>query len=211
MIEIFSKRISGNGLGSSIDFPTINFVLEKLPEGVDVGLWAISSLYGSGLSLISKEHNSNGSSIATVYRIETHILNTRYVNVSPGKDLKIFLLSKLREHLLCEDQKEMVKYDKKLANNYFKGVDTCYNCELFSQSDYGYSNYTVEGTTLSCYMNKFDNVESNERDIKYTALDCEFFTKGDMWSFDVDGDNERPTAGWIESSIRNAKLKALGI
>jgi hypothetical protein len=38
MIEIVSKRVSGNGLGSSIDFPTINFVLEKLPDGVDVGL-----------------------------------------------------------------------------------------------------------------------------------------------------------------------------
>jgi hypothetical protein len=35
-----------------------------------------------------------------------------------------------------------------------------------------------------------------------------FFTKGDMWSFDVDGESERPTAGWIESSIRNAKLKS---
>jgi hypothetical protein len=34
-----------------------------------------------------------------------------------------------------------------------------------------------------------------------------FFTKGDMWSFDVD-ESERPTAGWIESSIRNAKLKS---
>jgi hypothetical protein len=210
MIEIVSKRISGNGLGSSINFPTINFVLEKLPDGVDVGLWAISSRDGSGVSLISKEYTSKGSSIP-VYRIETHILNARYVNVSPGKDFKIFLLSKLREHLLCEDQKEMIKYDKKLANNYFKGVDTCYNCELFSQRDYGYSNYTVEGTTLSCYMNKFDDVESIERDIKYTALGCEFFTKGDMWSFDVDGESERPTAGWIESSIRNAKLKALGI
>jgi hypothetical protein len=57
----------------------------------------------------------------------------------------------LREHLLCEDQKEMIKYDKKLANNYFKGVDTCCNVS-YSQRDYGYSNYTVEGTTLSCYM-----------------------------------------------------------
>jgi hypothetical protein len=56
----------------------------------------------------------------------------------------------------------------------------------------------------------FDDVESSERDIKYTAIVVNF-TKGDMWSFDVDGESERPTAGWIESSIRNAKLKALGI
>jgi FAD synthase len=90
MIEIVSKRVSGNGLGSSIDFPTINFVLEKLPDGVDVGLWAISSRDGSGVSLISKEYTSKGSSILPVYRIETHILNTRYVNLSPGKDFKIF-------------------------------------------------------------------------------------------------------------------------
>jgi hypothetical protein len=73
MIEIVSKRVSGNGLGSSIDFPTINFVLEKLPDGVDVGLWAISSRDGSGVSLISKEYTSKGSSILPVYRMKnTH-------------------------------------------------------------------------------------------------------------------------------------------
>jgi hypothetical protein len=38
-------------------------------------------------------------------------------------------------------------------------------------------------------MNKFDDVESIERDIKNTRqLVVNFFTKGDMWSFDVDGE-----------------------
>jgi hypothetical protein len=80
----------------------------------------------------------------------------------------------LREHLLCEDQKEMIKYDKKLANNYFKGVDTCYNCELFSEIMDIQTIYCRRNYSLSCYTNKFDDVESSERDIKYTAIG-EFF------------------------------------
>jgi hypothetical protein len=64
----------------------------------------ISSRDGSGVSLISKEYTRKVLQYYQ-YRIETHILNTRYVNLSPGKDFKIFLPSKLREHLLCEDQK----------------------------------------------------------------------------------------------------------
>jgi hypothetical protein len=35
-----------------------------------------------------------------------------------------------------------------------------------------------------------------------------FFTKGDMWSFDVDGESERPTAGWIESKYKKRQIKS---
>jgi hypothetical protein len=82
----------------------------------------------------------------------------------------------LREHLLCEDQKEMIKYDKKLANNYFKGVDTCYNCELFSKRLWIFKLY-CRRELLYLVMNKFDDVESSERDIKYTAIGCEFYQR----------------------------------
>ncbi len=202
MIEIRSERIKGAGMGTKIDFPTINFILNELPDGVDVGLWAITTQNGNGFSLISKE--------LSVYRIETHILNGR-VNVDINILYSIFLVKKLRDFKLYKDRLKMIKDDKKLVVDYFNGVDTCYNCELFFEQDYGYSNYTVEGSTVGCYMGKFDDIESGGGCIHYSSVGCEFFTKGEMWLFDCDGDNERPPVGWIESTVRNAKLKILGI
>jgi hypothetical protein len=61
---------------------------------------------GSGVSLISKEYNSKGSSIVPCIELKQYILNARYVNVSPGKDFKISLLSKLREHLLRRPERD---------------------------------------------------------------------------------------------------------
>ncbi len=201
MIEIRSVRVKGIGMGTKIGFPTINFLLKELPDGVDLGLWAIATLNGNGFSLISK--------VLTGYRIETHILNNN-VNIGVNTTYTIFLIKKLRDFKLYKDRLQMIDDDRLLTIDYFNGVDTCYNCELYFEQDYGYSNYTVEGSTVGCYIGKFDDIESGGC-IHYSAVGCEFFKKGDMWVFDCDGYNERPPVGWVESTVRDAKLKILGI
>jgi hypothetical protein len=59
-------------------------------------------------------------------------------------------------------------------------------------NDYGYSNYTVEGTMFSCVIGKhpdgkFDNFYGEEDKLKY-ADECIFFREGEPAQFTVEGD-----------------------
>lgn len=71
---------------------------------------------------------------------------------------------------------------------------TCENCKFAYLVDYGYSNYTVEGTTFYCLANKhpkdgFDRFYGEEDQLKY-AVECPSFTNGEAIHMDVDGEGE---------------------
>jgi hypothetical protein len=56
--------------------------------------------------------------------------------------------------------------------------------------DYGYSNYTVEGTKVTCLKNKhlagsFERWYGQGKDL-FFAQDCDYFTEGDAVKIDVD-------------------------
>lgn len=66
----------------------------------------------------------------------------------------------------------------------------CTNCKYCVEEDYGYSNYTVEGTTVDCLLGlnpKFpeDRFWGEEPALKY-AEQCKRFTKGTSVSIDCD-------------------------
>lgn len=66
----------------------------------------------------------------------------------------------------------------------------CIDCASCVQIDYGYSNWTVEGTTVYCSKGahpagEFDRWYGEEPELKY-AETCDKFVMGDGVSIDVD-------------------------
>ncbi len=201
MINITSKRVKGNGKGIQIGFPTINMTLTELPEKISVGLWSVITKFGKGITNISKSTEG--------FRLETHLINDVRYNISVNTEVTLSFLKKLREPSKIKDVYKLIESDKKLANNFFNKLKTCENCELFYKQDYGYSNYTVEGSTYGCYAGKFDDVGDYDSNIEYEGVDCEYMIEGESWYFDVDGSFDKPSDEWIKSIQRDVKLKAI--
>jgi len=70
----------------------------------------------------------------------------------------------------------------------------CRNCKFAVHADYGYSNYTVEGTTFHCGKklhpdDEFDEFYGDEKKLKF-AEQCQSFEAGDGIWMDVDTENE---------------------
>lgn len=69
---------------------------------------------------------------------------------------------------------------------------SCLDCKFCVQKDYGYSNYTVEGTEVFCGKRlhpdtPFDRWYGEEPKLAF-AKQCEGFEEGDAIKLDVDGD-----------------------
>jgi len=81
-------------------------------------------------------------------------------------------------------------------------MNRCYNCKFFARQDTGYSNYTVEGTDISCLKKHFETTEEsyswrqseqnpeNDDDFFKQAETCPDFkqNQGSQIHFDVDGE-----------------------
>jgi len=201
MINITSKRVKGQGKGTEIGFPTINMTLTELPEGISVGLWSVVTTWSTAITNISKSPEG--------FRLETHLLNGFRYNITVGTNVTLDFLKKLREPSKTKDLYKLIESDKTLANNFFTKLKTCENCELFYRQDYGYSNYTVEGSTYGCYAGKFEDIDGYGSNIEYEGVDCEYLTEGEPWFFDVDGSYDQPSDEWIKSVQRDVKLKVI--
>ena len=71
---------------------------------------------------------------------------------------------------------------------------TCNDCKFSILLDYGYSNYTVEGTTFRCAANAhpedgFDNWYGEDKRLLFAQI-CDKFEAGDGISMDVEGECE---------------------
>ena len=220
MITISSKRIKGSGQGTAMNFPTVNFILDKLPSGIEPGLYAVittgnkgNSIWPrtvdilQGLSLISKHRDQ--------FRVETHIPLFKSLKsnlkVDVGDTFSITILSKLREPIKTKDVSTMIVEDIKLLSNYFDNFKTCLSCELCYIQNHGYSNYTVEGSNIGCYANVFEENDFSYGDTieQYTSSNCKYMIPGSHWVLDVDGENERPTDEWIKMTVRDQKIKEI--
>ena len=187
MVKITSHRVEGKGKGTQIGFPTVNFNIDALPDGLSVGLWLGVSTEGRLITLISKAKSG--------FRLETHILAKRPVKIQPGDLLTINLIALLRGHKRIKDIQKTIEEDLLLAEKY------------------GYSNYTVDGSVHGCFMKVYDEYETDWHEtsdiIAHTGTECRYKSPGQCWEFDVDGNNPAPTKEWIDSAIRDAKLNSL--
>jgi len=71
-------------------------------------------------------------------------------------------------------------------------MSDCTDCKYCVEQDYGYSNYTVEGTEVDCLLNlnpKFpiDRWYGKEPSLEY-AGSCTKYTEGPHIQLDVDGE-----------------------
>lgn len=74
-----------------------------------------------------------------------------------------------------------------------KASRSCSGCVNAFFEDYGYSNYTVEGTTFSCVLGKhpdgsFDRFYGNEPRLAFAAK-CNGFVAGEPVELDCEGEN----------------------
>jgi hypothetical protein len=84
----------------------------------------------------------------------------------------------------------------------------CTDCKYCIEEDYGYSNYTVEGTSADCLLGlnasmPVDRGWGTEPALDFAAQ-CQRFTKGD--SVQVDCDRE---AGALENYSEDEEVRAL--
>lgn len=216
MISIVSKRVKGAGKGTEMNFPTINLILNELPVGLEQGLYAsilfqkekYSNKINNCFSLISIDKGK--------YRIETHAINQNAeikenaeIKVNVDDRVEIIFLNKLREPKKMRDVKLMIESDIKLVSDYFTNFKTCLSCQLCYIKDYGYSNYTVEGSDIGCYANVFEESDSGDSITEYNSAGCNYMIRGDHWRLDVDGENLEPTEEWRKSMIRDVKITNL--
>lgn len=195
MITIKSTRTKGHGQGSLINFPTINCVVENLPDELNIGLYATKvskdwDFYTqNALSAISKTESG--------YRIETHIVSNVRELFDVGDKVNLRFLSKLRGYkkITGQNRDSVIEKDKQLAKNYFAAPNKCDSCKFFLAQDFGYSNYTVEGTTFECLKGVFSHTE--DEDVKFCHKNCQKFESGKPWMLDVDGDVDEPTEDWL--------------
>lgn len=198
-----TKRIEGFGKGKEINFPTINI---QIPLGsVELGLWAVLTNFGTALGLFS---NYGG-----MVRGEIHVLSQfkNTLELLPENEFDLEFIKKLRDPIKMVDIQSVIIEDKKLANDFWKGVKTCRGCSRGYQQDCGYSNYTVERTDYGCYADVWltDDYDNFDRVLKYQAINCQFFEEGEMWELDVDGELPGPSKEWLLSLKRDIKLTTL--
>ena len=71
----------------------------------------------------------------------------------------------------------------------------CSNCKFATMEDYGYSDYTVEGTTVDCSLNKnpdlpTDNFYGEAKELKF-AEECQSYLEGGpFYHLNVDIDSK---------------------
>jgi hypothetical protein len=83
---------------------------------------------------------------------------------------------------------------------------TCIECKFCMQQDYGYSNYTVEGTNARCLfglVGEFDTGEERQVEAaKQVCQGCPHFSQGTGLYFDCDGDDiNQSIADWIKQYV----------
>ena len=74
-------------------------------------------------------------------------------------------------------------------------MKNCKDCRFSIMQDFGYSNYTVEGTTFYCGLNVhpnngFDHFYGEDERLNY-ADQCSNYDEGCGINLDVEGDYER--------------------
>lgn len=212
MTILTSNRIEGSGKGTEMGFPTVNFILDELPQGIEQGLYAITNSIGNGMSLISSYKGK--------YRIETHIVNPfdyRYgkkkINIKVGDSFTVNLLDKLRDPKKTCNIQKLISDDIALVKDYFSKAKTCLSCQLCYIQDHGYSNYTVDGSNIGCYANVFGECDyphdGSDINVIYNSIRCNHMIDGDHWSLDVDGESLGPSDEWIKSMMRDVKINKI--
>ena len=207
MKGLTAKRVEGKGQASKNGFPTINVQYDL--GSIEEGVWLCYTHIGGGWSRSEYECIASVSEYKGALCTEIHVLGSLRLPVQVGESVTVYFIKKLRDKLTKIDPVEQIKKDIDLAHS--TDLRTCESCERYFSKDYGYSNYTVEGTEYGCYANYYETLEDNDVN-KYCASNCPLYKKGEMWVLDCDGEEPEPTEDWyrqMNADIRTVKLVKL--
>jgi hypothetical protein len=215
-MRIRLKIIKGKGRGKSVlGHATANAILplddksfKNYPKSrMSEGSWFVKAQ----VNIQTKEFKTldavcGVSKKANDLIFETHILN--FDGDLYGQEIIIIPVYKIRESLIfksLKESKEQLIKDIEFAKNY-KSCDTCKFCVY---QDHGYSNYTVEGTTISCLVSKFEEYDDSYGDnfSLGIATTCDHYNEGEHWILDVDGESGSIDEEWLRIELRDFKIK----
>jgi len=217
---IKGQVIVGKQVGKAIGFPTANVMFTKeqakelnLETGVFATLITTNNLYSikKGVSCISKIKDGR-------YLIETHIIDINQQNLKLyGYDFKMAFIEKIREEETFKSKQELIEkiaLDVSQVKEFFNNRKTCQSCNICYKQDYGYSNYTVEGSAIGCYLNHFDEYDEYDLDKLQTqahnqADNCKDYNKGEMCHLDVDGEDTGASEEQIKIWSRQSKINQI--
>lgn len=200
MKSIKVKRVKGRGLATENGYPTINTQLEL--DSIDEGVWLCRIYINEGWMQTRNIAIASVSKYKGCLATEIHAYETKYLDVKEGEEFTILFIKKIRDKKIFKDPIEQIKSDIELAKS--TREKTCGSCDKFYSKDYGYSNYTIEGTEFGCFIGKFE--ESEDLDVEFNGIDCKYRNNEGMWSFDVDGETPYPGDDWFKSIDREVKL-----
>lgn len=212
MITINSKIVRGKGRGKSIlGYATANSLIKGKNECQE-----LAGKEGAWYVLVHTRYQKEVKGVCGVsiknneFVLETHLLD--FDSDIYDQEVAIVFNYKIREQIIFKSLDESrVQLEKDI--DFVRRYRSCYECKFCVYRDYGYSNYTVEGTEISCLVNKFEPYEDSYygNDTLGIATDCDYYNKGESWNLDVDGDIERPTDEWVKSEsilfTRDIKIK----
>lgn len=197
---IKNNVVKGNGLGKKeLGFATAKvdfFTDEKIVLGCYRSKIAINGELYLGITNISFNN---------YFISETHILH--FKEDIYGQEIEITLLSFLRNPILAKtikDSKTIIENDIK---RFWDSDYSCFDCKFFVAQEYGYSNWTVEGTNHDCLVEDYKRYKPKYEG--HTAPICPYFNKGEYWEIDVEGTNGKPTDEWFHAEFRNVILEKL--
>ncbi len=211
--------IVGKQIGKSIGFPTANVIFSEedsknlnLETGVFATLVKGNNIYDveMGISCISKFKDGR-------HLIETHVIGLHKSTKLDGYPLTMAFMEKVREEELFSNKNDLLEQipkDIESVTEYFQNRKTCFDCNRCYEQDYGYSNYTVEGSDIGCYANHFEEYDSHGGDkLKRASNDpaenCKDFEAGGSWQLDCDGEEPRPSDEQFKMWSRKSKINQI--
>lgn len=200
MKSFIVERVKGKGLATNNGFPTINIQLAL--DSINEGAWICRIHIGDGWKRQTHSAIASVSKYKGCLATEIHVYD-KNIDIKEGEEFTIVFIKKLRDKKLFKDPIEQIKADIESARSSI--LKTCDNCDRFYSKDYGYSNYTIEGTSFGCFAEQFTEMEDNA-DVRFNGVDCKYYTNGNMWMFDVDGEVPYPKDEWFLSLKRDMKL-----
>ena len=232
MHRFFGTIVKGRGNGKyKLGFATANMLVEYKNTDVlirrseCVGAWTVRVHLPANAFNVNEKYLTRPNRVklgfvgvsvkAKALVFEIHIID--FDGDLYGKEVGIDLLEKIREQIIfpsVEAAKEQIKKDYEFTMTKINEYKSCKDCKFFMMKDYGYSNYTVEGTDGSCLIDKhptgtFDIGYNNDNVEFKHANKCDFYNPGECWQCDVDGETEAPSEDWIKTELRDMSIRII--
>lgn len=170
-LEIRGVVIRGSQKAQTLGFPTANFLLE-IPNKEIAGVWAGIAWFGNEKGFSRYDFQAVCSISTNGKLAEMHLFDTKFDMYDRTINFKLV---------------KFIGPRTSLRDDIFK-ASRCSECQNCLLQDYGYSNWTVEGTTSICQKEKRGDFDCSEKGFDFLAIGCDSFFKGEPDTKSVEDD-----------------------